>query len=429
MTEVDPDPNESNHAEPPNELAQLRILQAPAAGRRVADEALLGTLALASCISAAPKAFLLLTQEAIKALDAASSGAVYALGGGSGSGGNVRCDSSEDLCVVSRFDIAKPQAEQDDELDGNSPIGVTTPHAPVARTASDPAFDRAMQELAFAHFGASFSVADAKADVRFADFVLVTGPEQMRGYAGVPLVTTQGSVMGMLCVLDTQPRAFSEAQIEGLRALARQAIIERELRIAIARLKNEAVLQQSYQQQLEESQAKLEIALNTLSALNIIDPLTGVHNRRAFDELFATEHARAKRDGKPLSVVMVEIDSLSVHQEEFGRTSGNELLQKIAMLLRSNARPYDVISRYESERFVVVLPGTDAPSSRLAAERWRKAIASYAWEEGIVTVCLGVATSKLGQEAVDLVFAADNALFVAKARASNSVMHVDFLDA
>jgi diguanylate cyclase (GGDEF)-like protein len=444
--------------EPPNELAQLRALQAQVIKRRVEDESANDVLSLAACVCDAPYAFLMLTDDAIKMSGKASDSMLSATSFApttqigfarsapvppQSRGARVE-NAPDSLQLYAQFGtdserLAAAQTGQDPEDDWGAglepaadlspatPAGVSLSAAPAAAPPGDVQLELKLSELVLAHFGASFFVADAASDARFDGFDLRVDGVPMRAYASAPLVTAQGTVLGALCVINPVPQAFSDANMNALRMLARQAVSERELRLAILQLKLAAEDGQRYQQQLEESQELLEVANHTLAALNVIDLLTGVHNRRAFDDLYATEHSRARRDSKPLSVVMVEIDGLAAHQEEFGRSSGDTLLKTVAQLLRCNARPYDVLARFDTNRFVLVLPGTPSTYALTAAERWRKAIAAHAWEEGSVSVSMGVASSESAQIDEDLVFAADSALFAAQAKGGNHTVHVNAL--
>ncbi len=172
-----------------------------------------------------------------------------------------------------------------------------------------------------------------------------------------------------------------------------------------------------------------------LMGLARTDGLTGLTNRRGFDEGFANEWRRTDRAGAPLSLVLVDVDRFKVFNDAYGHQAGDECLRVVAGAVAAQARrPGDIVARYGGEEIVLVLPSTDGSGAEILAERVRVAIQALALRHegnvpaGVVTVSIGVATvtaaqRKLGSPGPDqLVEAADQALYRAKAGGRNRVV-------
>lgn len=126
--------------------------------------------------------------------------------------------------------------------------------------------------------------------------------------------------------------------------------------------------QRLMRQALAASIAQLAEANARLQALASEDFLTGLPNRRRFDEALLQEKARARREGRPLSLLMVDVDHFKVFNDHYGHQAGDDCLRRIAMLLsQSLQRPGDQVCRYGGEEFAVILPDTDAQGARSVA--------------------------------------------------------------
>jgi diguanylate cyclase (GGDEF)-like protein len=159
-----------------------------------------------------------------------------------------------------------------------------------------------------------------------------------------------------------------------------------------------------------------------------MDPLTGAYNRSTFHEIAEREISRARRAGQPLSVIMVDIDHFRPVNESFGNHAGDELLQKIAELIRTALRKEDMLVRYGGEEFLVMLPEVPGPGAVVVAGRIRKAVeAEPLIVEGksvALTVSVGVsARLDEGPESIETLLArAEQALALAKQRGRNRVV-------
>jgi diguanylate cyclase (GGDEF)-like protein/PAS domain S-box-containing protein len=172
-------------------------------------------------------------------------------------------------------------------------------------------------------------------------------------------------------------------------------------------------------------QAELELMGLTeqLKLLATTDGLTGLLNRRAFDDGLELEIARARRSVLPISLIMLDIDRFKTFNDRYGHPAGDECLRRVAAVLRQTVkRPADLVARYGGEEFCAILPETDEDAAYFVAEALRAAVRDLhlehqASEKGIVTISAGVASFRAGEEAkspLELVSRADEALYIAK---------------
>jgi diguanylate cyclase (GGDEF)-like protein len=149
------------------------------------------------------------------------------------------------------------------------------------------------------------------------------------------------------------------------------------------------------------------------------DGLTGVLNRRMFDEHLGRELARAERTSGSIAVALVDLDHFKRVNDEHGHLIGDEVLRVAASALQSATRSTDVVARYGGEEFAVVLVGATLSDARAAAERLRASLVS-AQAPVSISGSVGVAISRDGSATVlSLLGAADRALYRAKAAGRN----------
>jgi len=154
-----------------------------------------------------------------------------------------------------------------------------------------------------------------------------------------------------------------------------------------------------------------------------LDPLTGIANHRSMQEYLALRLVEARRERKPLGVVMVDVDHFRSFNEEQGHDAGDAVLQAVANCLSSHLRGYDMAARYGGEEFTLILPGSDLESTSRAAERARQAIEDMETGHARVTASFGCAAYPLsGSDAATLLKAADTALYEAKRSGRNRVV-------
>jgi diguanylate cyclase (GGDEF)-like protein len=159
------------------------------------------------------------------------------------------------------------------------------------------------------------------------------------------------------------------------------------------------------------------------------DPLTGLLNRRYFDEAIETAYAAARRSADPLSVMVLDLDHFSAVNNEHGHSVGDAVLQRVAQAIRRAVRDGDVVVRYGGEEFVVIAPGTDDQGAVEIAERIRDAV-SRSGEEPVdgrlvpLTTSAGVACLVDESDGHGLFRAADSALLAAKRGGRNRVARI-----
>jgi diguanylate cyclase (GGDEF)-like protein/PAS domain S-box-containing protein len=182
------------------------------------------------------------------------------------------------------------------------------------------------------------------------------------------------------------------------------------------------------------AEAELTAANAQLSTLVMTDGLTGVANRRAFDRALPLEWARARRDGTPLGLLVIDIDHFKSFNDFYGHLAGDECLRTLARVLRGVAhRMADLPARYGGEEFVLLLPGADLAACRAIAERIRERLAEADISNEIVpsgrlTVSIGIAAEEPGrphESASALFAAADRALYAAKRWGRDQVVSED----
>jgi two-component system chemotaxis family response regulator WspR len=157
------------------------------------------------------------------------------------------------------------------------------------------------------------------------------------------------------------------------------------------------------------------------------DGLTGVWNRKMIFDTLAREFDRARREGKPLAIVMADLDRFKTINDRFGHPAGDAVLQEVGRRLRAGVRTYDHVGRYGGEEFLIVLPDCDQEKAGKLSERLRQFVAESPMNaEGRdldVTCSLGVAftDASKGTSVANLVQAADGALYLAKQNGRNCV--------
>jgi diguanylate cyclase (GGDEF)-like protein/PAS domain S-box-containing protein len=221
----------------------------------------------------------------------------------------------------------------------------------------------------------------------------------LRAWLGVPLIARDGSVVGILMLINQTPGAYTEYHAEVAFTFASQAMIA----IENARLFGE------------------------VHRLATTDGLTGVFNRRHFFDLAEREAQRAQRTQRVMSAIMLDIDHFKKVNDTYGHAAGDEVLRMIAQRCRENLRVVDILGRYGGEEFAIILPETDLTTAHHIAERLRQRLT----EKPIITDRLTIAvTISLGVSAAEsdtfdvaaLLNQADAALYQAKQAGRNRVM-------
>ena len=167
---------------------------------------------------------------------------------------------------------------------------------------------------------------------------------------------------------------------------------------------------------------ELQKANDLLTTLAAEDGLTGLKNRRIFQERLDQEVQRSLRYGAPLSLMLLDVDKFKQYNDAFGHPAGDQVLREVAKILQFSARQTDLVARYGGEEFAVIMINTDEANSTVLAERVRQSVESASWDLRQVTASIGVAT--LGMAITDpatLIGTADKALYFAKQHGRNQV--------
>ncbi len=214
-----------------------------------------------------------------------------------------------------------------------------------------------------------------------------------RSYLVVPL-TQNGTHFGSLVVFSSRAEV-TESELTFLDLFSKQI----ELAITIAEL------------------------FQTVKEQAVTDSLTGLNNRRYFEEFLQKELLRAQRQNQKFTIVGIDLDHLKQINDKYGHAFGDVAIRTVASALKSNARSIDVVARMGGEEFNILLPGVDSEGGMIAAERIRKAIESRKIDTiGHVTASIGVATylehSDNIQELLELT---DQAMYISKKNGRNRV--------
>jgi diguanylate cyclase (GGDEF)-like protein len=162
--------------------------------------------------------------------------------------------------------------------------------------------------------------------------------------------------------------------------------------------------------------------------LSYIDALTGIHNRRHFDEALSAETEKSMRHGLPMVLVMIDIDDFKIYNDRNGHQKGDEALTKMAQLFKSTCRGYDIVARYGGEEFAIVFPGASKENALELSSRIMNEVRTATFEgeglmpTGSLNVSMGVACfPEHATNAEDLIRASDQALYAAKRAGGNTI--------
>lgn len=178
------------------------------------------------------------------------------------------------------------------------------------------------------------------------------------------------------------------------------------------------------EQMVEERTAELKRANETISHIAATDELTGLANRRFFNENLSVMMSAARRHKFPLSLIMVDLDHFKTVNDTHGHSEGDRVLQGFARLLKDVSRTEDIAARWGGEEFIIVLPHTEGNAAVALAERIRTVFAeSRHGVSGVtLTASFGVVELQHGEEEDSFIRRADDALYCAKHEGRNRVV-------
>lgn len=217
------------------------------------------------------------------------------------------------------------------------------------------------------------------------------------------------------CILvKMQKRIDYEQELRSAKKLLEAAYQEKEQ--ALANLEQIHV-------EIEQQQAKLLAVNATLIELSETDKLTGLKNRRFFQDKLEQQLNSYYESAKPFSLCILDIDHFKKVNDTFGHQVGDDVLAQLAQLLTQRARKEDTVARYGGEEFVMILPDTEIAAAKEVGEQIRKTVAFDHWPAGQVTISIGMATVTLEDTGTTLLKNADDALYASKKNGRNQVTH------
>jgi diguanylate cyclase (GGDEF)-like protein len=231
-------------------------------------------------------------------------------------------------------------------------------------------------------------VRDMLSDARFVDNPFVAGEPHIRSYAGVPLQTSDGYLVGTICALDTKTRQFPAEEIDILKNFAKLVVDELELRRVAS-----------------------------------TDLLTNALSRRAWIELAEAEVKRSIRYSRPLSLAVLDIDHFKLVNDAYGHSAGDMVIKELGKITRNSIRETDLFGRYGGEEFVLLLSETPISGAFMIAERVRELFSSLVIAElggAHATLSIGLTHLRGENDSLeDMINRADSALYEAKRSGRN----------
>lgn len=227
-------------------------------------------------------------------------------------------------------------------------------------------------------------VQDTRLDERFRQHPVVIQPPHVRFYAGFPIRTEEGHIVGTICAMDSQPKSFGKRDARVLEELA-GAVMDR---VALAKLAS-------------------------------TDALTGLLSRRSFREEAQRLIAQASRHRHEISCIMLDVDHFKKINDQYGHAAGDEVLKRIASVCKRELRQGDLVGRLGGEEFAILLPHVGREGALATAEKLRRALASEEIslepKTVAVTASLGITSASIVARDIDTLLAqADAAMYQAK---------------
>ncbi len=226
-------------------------------------------------------------------------------------------------------------------------------------------------------------------------------------------------------------KKFRYAEIEYADSELKEKISEMKTKFETERKEKEAEIYRlrnvelaSAKEKIEAQHTELAKAYEKLEEISRIDPLTGLWNRRYFQEIVKIECHRSERSGNPFSIGICDIDYFKQINDTYGHECGDVVLEEISKLIRESIRKQDSVGRWGGEEFILLLPETKISGALVVAEKLRKKIESiniiYEGKSVKVTMSFGVAESENRFDVASYIRNADRAMYSAKKAGRNS---------
>ena len=175
--------------------------------------------------------------------------------------------------------------------------------------------------------------------------------------------------------------------------------------------------------------ATLRHSVESIQREAMLDPLTGVKNRKTFDRDIVQHLAAAKSTGDPLALILADIDHFKSFNDRWGHQTGDQVLRLVAEVMNANVKGSDSLARFGGEEFAIILPETTLENASMLANRIRRAVEARRLKKrrtgedlGIVTMSMGVAIATSDDDVESLIERADTCLYGAKDRGRNQVV-------
>jgi diguanylate cyclase (GGDEF)-like protein len=238
------------------------------------------------------------------------------------------------------------------------------------------------------------------------------------------------NVLKMIDQCIDQSAKFFGIKINPVKSVA-EILQEANLRLSLINLSYEEMNRELVKSKMELEKLTEELAQKNrlLENLANIDGLTEINNHRFFQNFLDSEINRCIRNDRSLGLLLADIDHFKKFNDTYGHQTGDFILKEFSRIAKEVIREYDLIARYGGEEFVFVLPETDQEEAVTVADKIRKTIEEYPFDDGDktyhVTVSIGVAGCRPAQESFkkdDFIKAADEALYEAKNKGRNQVV-------
>ncbi|MFT5661805.1 MAG: diguanylate cyclase (GGDEF)-like protein, partial [Sulfurimonas sp.] len=239
----------------------------------------------------------------------------------------------------------------------------------------------------------------------------------------------QGKSKGIIYLENNDiPSVFTKDRLELLKHLSSQIVISIDNALIYENLEKKVVERTN---DLNRKNIELEQVVEKLDLLATTDALTGLNNRRSFDDYLEKEYSRLIRTNKPLSLIICDIDFFKPYNDNYGHQKGDETLSKVAQVLSSSSiRSGDLVARYGGEEFAIILPQTDEYGAMQITDNIHKNLKQLKLSHEksntskYVTVSIGIAVIKNMPNSVsEIIKIADDALYKAKGTGRNNTQY------